>query len=60
MSLLQELVKDGNALSIKLDRLQQAISALEAAFGWSAQADAADCSDADTPFKERPSIEQVQ
>lgn len=50
---------DGNALGIRLDQLQQATLALEAASEWSARAEAVDSSNAETPFEERPSIDQV-
>ena len=56
---LQDLVKGGSALAIRMDRLFQASQALDAALHWSAQAEVVDSCGAETPFQERPSLEQV-
>lgn len=52
-------MNSGNQLGIKMDRLSQASSALSAAMNWSATADVAVACDAETPFEQRPSFEQV-
>ena len=52
-------MKDGAALAIRMDRLLQASQALDAALHWSAQAEVVDSCGPDTPFEERPSLEQV-
>lgn len=52
-------MKDGTALGIRMERLVQASQALDAASHWSAQAELVDACNAETPFEERPSLEQV-
>ena len=60
LPLLQDLVKDGTALAIRMDRLSQATQALDAALHWSAQAEVVDSCGAETPFEERPTLDQVK
>ena len=52
-------MNDGTALGIRVDRLSQAASALDAASKWSARADAVVHCEEDIPFEERPSVEDV-